>query len=176
MVLEIWFKKNGSSNLDFFSGSRKVVDQKKRWVYTINPHFFQVGEKWFSKLRFFFWFKKSDWPEKILNSPHENLINGIELGLNIHGNSAKPRNGHLCTKISLHGTIMHTTVACLPSWVRKSTPKFTDANTNLQPKVRKWINQSIRSTVGKQAWFQIQIHYQTMVECLYFYVFWIPIL
>ena len=31
-------------------GSRKVVDQKKRWFYTINPNFF--------------WFKKSGWPEK----------------------------------------------------------------------------------------------------------------
>ena len=41
VVREIWFKK---------SGSRKVVDQKKRWFYTINPHFF--------------WFKKSGWPEK----------------------------------------------------------------------------------------------------------------
>ena len=29
MALEIWFEKNGSSNLDFFSGARKVVDQKK---------------------------------------------------------------------------------------------------------------------------------------------------
>ena len=71
MVLEIWFEKNGSSNLDFFSGSRKVVDQKKRWSYTVNPHFFsgsrkvvdqkkrwsyninshffQVGEKWLTR-------------------------------------------------------------------------------------------------------------------------------
>ena len=30
VVREIWFKK---------SGSRKMVDQKKRWFYTINPHF-----------------------------------------------------------------------------------------------------------------------------------------
>ena len=30
MVLEIWFEK---------SGSRKVVDQEKRWLYTINPPF-----------------------------------------------------------------------------------------------------------------------------------------
>ena len=41
VVREIWFEK---------SGSRKVVDQKKRWFYTINPHFF--------------WFEKSGWPEK----------------------------------------------------------------------------------------------------------------
>ena len=41
VVLEIWFEK---------SDSRKVVDQKKRWFYTINLHFF--------------WFKKSGWPEK----------------------------------------------------------------------------------------------------------------
>ena len=31
LVREIWFKK---------SGSRKVVDQKKRWFYTVNQHFF----------------------------------------------------------------------------------------------------------------------------------------
>ena len=41
MVREIWFEK---------SGLRKVVDQKKRWFYTIIPHFF--------------WFEKSGWPEK----------------------------------------------------------------------------------------------------------------
>ena len=41
MVREIWFEK---------SGSRKVVDQKKRWFYTINPHFFRL--------------EKSGWPEK----------------------------------------------------------------------------------------------------------------
>ena len=33
MVREIWFEK---------SGSRKVVDQKKRWFYTINPAFFRL--------------------------------------------------------------------------------------------------------------------------------------
>ena len=33
VVREIWFKK---------SGWRKVVDQKKRWFYTINPHFFRL--------------------------------------------------------------------------------------------------------------------------------------
>ena len=49
-VQEIWFEKNGSLSLDFFSGSRKVVDQKKRWFYTINPHFFRL--------------KKRGWPEK----------------------------------------------------------------------------------------------------------------
>ena len=41
LVREIWFKK---------SGSRKVVDQKKRWFYSINPPFL--------------WFEKSGWPEK----------------------------------------------------------------------------------------------------------------
>ena len=30
LVREIWFKKSGSANSDFFSGSRKVVDQKKK--------------------------------------------------------------------------------------------------------------------------------------------------
>ena len=33
MVREIWFEK---------SGSRKVVDQKKRWFYTVNPPFFRL--------------------------------------------------------------------------------------------------------------------------------------
>ena len=33
VVREIWFKK---------SGSRKVVDQKKRWFYTINQPFFRL--------------------------------------------------------------------------------------------------------------------------------------
>ena len=33
VVGEIWFEK---------SGSIKVVDQKKRWFYTINPHFFRL--------------------------------------------------------------------------------------------------------------------------------------
>ena len=33
VVREIWFEK---------SGSGKVVDQKKRWFYTINPHFFRL--------------------------------------------------------------------------------------------------------------------------------------
>ena len=32
LIREIWFKKSGSANVDFFSGSRKVVDQKNRWV------------------------------------------------------------------------------------------------------------------------------------------------
>ena len=41
MVREIWFE---------ISGLRKVVDQKKRWFYTINPHFFRL--------------EKSGWPEK----------------------------------------------------------------------------------------------------------------
>jgi hypothetical protein len=65
LVQEIWFKKSGSRKMVlqtfFFSGSIKVVDQKKRWVYTIiiNPHFIQVGEKWFCKLGFFYWFEKS---------------------------------------------------------------------------------------------------------------------
>ena len=30
LVREIWFEKSGSANSDFFSGSRKVVDQKKK--------------------------------------------------------------------------------------------------------------------------------------------------
>ena len=47
LVREIWFEKSGSRKVVlktriFFSGSRKVVDQKKRWVYTINPPFFRL--------------------------------------------------------------------------------------------------------------------------------------
>ena len=41
LVWKIWFKK---------SGSRKVVDQKKRCFFTINPSFFKL--------------EKSGWPEK----------------------------------------------------------------------------------------------------------------
>ena len=46
-------EKNGSSNLDFFSGSRKVVDQKKRWVYTINPPFFKLEKSGSANSDFF---------------------------------------------------------------------------------------------------------------------------
>ena len=53
MVLEIWFEKNGFSNLDFFSGSRKVVDQKKRRVYTIDPHFFRLEKSGSANSDFF---------------------------------------------------------------------------------------------------------------------------
>ena len=35
-------EKSGSAKSDFFSGSRKLVDQKKRWVHTINPPFFRL--------------------------------------------------------------------------------------------------------------------------------------
>ena len=50
---EIWFQKSDSANSDFFSGSRKVEDQKKRWVYTIRPPFFRL-KKSGSATRFFF--------------------------------------------------------------------------------------------------------------------------
>jgi hypothetical protein len=66
-VAEKWFcklfrlEKNGSENLIFFfrldkSGSTNsdfFGDPEKKWVYTIKPPFFRVGEKWFSKLGFF---------------------------------------------------------------------------------------------------------------------------
>ena len=32
-----------------------MVDQKKRWFYTINPHFFQVGEKWLTRKKIRVW-------------------------------------------------------------------------------------------------------------------------
>ena len=54
LVREIRFEKSGLRNLVrkkwfcklviFFSGSRKVVDQINRWVYTINPPFFRLGK------------------------------------------------------------------------------------------------------------------------------------
>ena len=53
LVQEIWFKKSGSANLDFFSGSRKVIDQKKRWVYTINAPFFRLEKSGSAKSNFF---------------------------------------------------------------------------------------------------------------------------
>ena len=58
LVREIWFKKNGSSNLDSLSGLRKLVDQKKKVVLYYKSTFFQVGEKWFCKLRFSFLVRK----------------------------------------------------------------------------------------------------------------------
>ena len=48
MVLEKWFCK-----LRFFSGSRKVVDQKKRWVYTINSDFFRLEKSGSANSDFF---------------------------------------------------------------------------------------------------------------------------
>ena len=44
-VLKKWFCKLRF----FFCGSRKVVDQEKRWFYTTNPHFFLVREKWLTR-------------------------------------------------------------------------------------------------------------------------------
>ena len=57
MVREIWFEKSGLKKMVlqtwiFFLVQEKWLNRKK-WVYTINPQFFQVGEKWFCKLRFF---------------------------------------------------------------------------------------------------------------------------
>ena len=43
LVREIWFKKSGSANLDFFSGSRKVVDQKKH--PSLQNHFSTIFQK-----------------------------------------------------------------------------------------------------------------------------------
>ena len=53
LVREIWFKKSGSANSDFFSGSRKVVNQKNRWDYTINPPFFRLEKSGSANLYFF---------------------------------------------------------------------------------------------------------------------------
>jgi hypothetical protein len=58
LVREIWFKKSGSANSDFFSGSRKVVDKKKRWVYTY-IHLFSGWRKLVLQNQIFFWFEKS---------------------------------------------------------------------------------------------------------------------
>ena len=46
LVWEIWFEK---------SGSRILVDQKKRWFYTIDLAFFQVGEKWLTRKKIWVW-------------------------------------------------------------------------------------------------------------------------
>jgi hypothetical protein len=53
LVRGIWFEKSGSANSDIFSGSRKVVDQKNRWVYTTNPPFFRLEENGSSNSDFF---------------------------------------------------------------------------------------------------------------------------
>ena len=64
-VAEKWFcklgfffrlEKSGSANSDFFSGSRKVVDQKKRWVFysrTINHIFCKLEKSGSANLDFF---------------------------------------------------------------------------------------------------------------------------
>ena len=55
--LEKWFcklgfflrlEKSDSANPDFFSGSRKRVDQKRRLVYTINPPFIRLDKNDFA--------------------------------------------------------------------------------------------------------------------------------
>jgi hypothetical protein len=51
--LRIWFEKSGFENSDFFSGSKKVVDQKKRWVYTVNPPFFRLEKSGSANSEFF---------------------------------------------------------------------------------------------------------------------------
>ena len=45
---EIWFKKSGSANLDFFFWFQKTGWPEKKYKST----FFQVGQKWFCKLKF----------------------------------------------------------------------------------------------------------------------------
>jgi hypothetical protein len=94
MVREIRFQKSGlrnlvksgSTNSDVFSASRKVVDQKNRWVYTINPpfsrleksgplnsDFFLVREKWLTRKKnefaepLFYTFLQIKWSR---GSPH----------------------------------------------------------------------------------------------------------
>ena len=56
--VEKWFQKSGLRKMVlqtwiFFSGSRKLVDQKKGWVYTINPHFFRSEKSWSANSDFF---------------------------------------------------------------------------------------------------------------------------
>ena len=58
VVREMWFEKSGSRKVVlqtwiFFSGSRKMVDQKNRWVYTINPPFFRLEKSGSANLDFF---------------------------------------------------------------------------------------------------------------------------
>ena len=56
VVLKIWFEKSGSRKMvlqTFFSGLRKVVDQKKRWFYTENKPFFRLEKSGSAKSDFF---------------------------------------------------------------------------------------------------------------------------
>ena len=48
LVQEKWFCKRG-----FFSRSRKVIDLKNRWVYTINPPFFRLEKRGSANSGFF---------------------------------------------------------------------------------------------------------------------------
>ena len=58
MVLDIWFEKN-----HLFSGSRKVADQKKVGLYC-KFTLFSGSRKVVVQTQIFFWFEKSDGPEK----------------------------------------------------------------------------------------------------------------
>ena len=61
---ENWFEKNGSSNLDFFSGLKKYLTRKKVGLYHKYTFFFQVGVKWFCKLGFFYLVREKQFARK----------------------------------------------------------------------------------------------------------------
>ena len=53
LVREIWFEKSASANSDFFQFEKSGWPEKREGLY-YKSIFFQVGEKWFYKLGFFF--------------------------------------------------------------------------------------------------------------------------
>ena len=72
-----------------FSGSRKVVDQKNRWVYTINPPFFRLEKSGSANLDFFL--VREKWLTRKKNPSLQNHFSGtpfLEKGLQIKWLSA----------------------------------------------------------------------------------------
>ena len=53
--LEIWFEKSGSRNLVREIWFQNSGWPKKRWFYTIDLAFFQVGEKWLTRKKIGVW-------------------------------------------------------------------------------------------------------------------------
>ena len=77
--IELWFKKSGLRNLVqekwfcklrffFWFEKTQVVDQKNRWVYTINPPFFRLERSGSANSDFFFWFEKSEFAEPLFQN------------------------------------------------------------------------------------------------------------
>ena len=83
LVQEIWFEKSGSTNSDFFSCSRKVVDQKKGGFILQIHLFFRLEKSGSANSDFFFWFEKSGWPEKKIKFVEPLFYNFLEKWLQI---------------------------------------------------------------------------------------------